>query len=187
MGVINNISFSMPPFALLSEPENIKNEMFCDEKTKLRETCLDNDNLNICRCVHRLKVKLNSIVDLILIDIEDSQTHPFHLHGHKFYVLEMGALNSTVTVAQIKKNKLPLSKNFNRSPVHKDTVVVPNKGFIRLRLKADNPGFWLGHCHFEWHLAIGMGFILQVGEVEQMKKPPQNYAKCHNYMPENMN
>jgi FtsP/CotA-like multicopper oxidase with cupredoxin domain len=185
MAVINNISFAMPEFSLLSEPENIKEEMFCDENTKLNTTCLDNDNHNICRCTHRLKVKLNSIVDLVLIDIEDSQNHPFHLHGHKFYVMEMGSLNSTV--AEVKKHGIPLAKNFNRSPIHKDTVVVPNKGYIRLRLKADNPGFWLAHCHFEWHLAIGMGFILQVGEIGEMKKPPKDYAKCYNYMPNNMN
>jgi FtsP/CotA-like multicopper oxidase with cupredoxin domain len=135
----------MPRFSLLSEPEKIEDDMFCDESTKLSKECLDGVNSNVCRCTHRLKVKLNSIVDLILIDIEDSQTHPFHLHGHKFHVLEMGNLNTTV--GEIRKNGIPLG-NINHTPVHKDTVLVPNKGFVRLRFKADNPGFWLAHCHF---------------------------------------
>jgi hypothetical protein len=145
IGVLNNISFAMPEFALMTEPEKIHDDIFCDEKTKFSKQCLDGVNANICRCTYRIKVKLNSVVDLILIDVEDSQTHPFHLHGHKFYVLEMGSLNSTVD--EIKKNGIPKGK-FNQNPIRKDTVVVPNKGFIRIRFKADNPGFWLAHCHF---------------------------------------
>lgn len=135
----------MPKFSLFSEPEKVREDMFCDDSTKLSMECLSGVNSNICRCTHRLKVKLNSIVDFILIDVEDSQTHPFHLHGHKFHVMEMGTLNSTVD--EIKKRGISLG-NVNDIPVHKDTVLVPNKGFVHLRFKADNPGFWLAHCHF---------------------------------------
>lgn len=144
----------MPSFSLLSELDKITDEMFCDENTKLSKQCLDGVNANICRCTHRLKVRINSLVEFILIDIEDGQTHPFHLHGHKFHVMEMGSLNSTVTVDEIKKHGIPEGKNLNKNPIHKDTVLVPNKGFVRLRFIADNPGFWLAHCHFGRKLLI---------------------------------
>jgi FtsP/CotA-like multicopper oxidase with cupredoxin domain len=47
-------------------------------------------------------------------------------------------------------------------PPLKDTVAVPDGGFVVLRFWADNPGYWLFHCHIEWHEHVGMGVIIQV-------------------------
>ena len=44
------------------------------------------------------------------------------------------------------------------NPIQKDTVPVPDGGFVALRFKADNPGFWLFHCHMAWHNHIWNGF-----------------------------
>lgn len=30
--------------------------------------------------------------------------------------------------------------------------------------------------------SAGMALMIQVGEVEQMKQPPENFPKCHNFM-----
>ena len=38
--------------------------MFCDQFTKPARC----DNSQICNCIHRLKIKLNSIVELIIVD-----------------------------------------------------------------------------------------------------------------------
>ena len=46
----------------------------------------------------------------------------------------------------------------------KDTIQVPRNGYVILRSKLDNPGFWLFHCHIEAHLERGMGLVVQVGE-----------------------
>ena len=40
------------------------------------------------------------------------------------------------------------------------------------------------HCHFEWHMAVGMSLVLQVGETTDMKNPPANFPKCNNYKPD---
>ena len=50
-----------------------------------------------------------------------------------------------------------------KNPILKDTVSVPDAGFTLIRFLADNPGFWLFHCHMLWHSHIGMALILQVG------------------------
>jgi hypothetical protein len=84
IGVMNNISISFPDFSLVSQPEDIDEEMFCDW-SKLNELNRIG-NSSVYQCVHRLKVKLGSIVELLIYDVEDSRIHPFHLHGHKFYV-----------------------------------------------------------------------------------------------------
>lgn len=70
--------------------------------------------------------------------------HPFHLHGHSFYVLGTpGALNLT-------------------DPVLKDTINVPSKGEVAIQWRADNPGRWFFHCHIEWHLATGMARVIEI-------------------------
>lgn len=30
----------------------------------------------------------------------------------------------------------------------KDTISIPSKGYTIFRFKADNPGWWLLHCHY---------------------------------------
>ena len=37
VGVINNISFAFPSFPLLTQPKDIREDLFCDEKHKLPE------------------------------------------------------------------------------------------------------------------------------------------------------
>lgn len=70
--------------------------------------------------------------------------HPFHLHGHSFQVLgKPGALNLT-------------------DPALKDTINIPAKGDLVIQFKANNPGRWFFHCHIEWHIATGMGRVLEV-------------------------
>jgi hypothetical protein len=91
----------------------------------------------------------------------------------------------TVRLAQTmyKTKGLPMSP-LNSAPPLKDTVSVPSRGYTVVRFRADNPGFWLMHCHFEWHMAVGMGLVLQVGDPAQMVKPPPNFPKCGNYLPD---
>jgi FtsP/CotA-like multicopper oxidase with cupredoxin domain len=70
--------------------------------------------------------------------------HPFHLHGHYFYVLgRPEALN-------------------RRDPVQKDTVNVPAYGELVILWQAKNPGRWFFHCHIEWHLEAGMARVIQI-------------------------
>lgn len=157
-GSINNISMVTPHFSLMSQPEEIDESIFCDVSNKNNKKCIENSEL--CTCIHRLKVKLGSIVELVLIDIDDSLTHPFHLHGHKFYVMDMGIFQEPMTAEKIAKRGVPSSGNQNKSPPRKDSILVPNPGYVKVKFRADNPGFWLGHCHFDWHLAIGMKILL---------------------------
>ncbi|CAF0954234.1 unnamed protein product [Brachionus calyciflorus] len=43
-----------------------------------------------------------------------------------------------------------LRRNFDR-PVIKDTVTMPNGGYTIVRFVADNPGYWMFHCHIDTH------------------------------------
>jgi FtsP/CotA-like multicopper oxidase with cupredoxin domain len=79
--------------------------------------------------------------------------HPFHLHGYQLHVTGLGQLtdNSTLTVDRVKQMLAFQPATYRlraRKHVIKDTISIPSKGFTIFRLKAENPGFWLLHCHF---------------------------------------
>jgi hypothetical protein len=42
-------------------------------------------------------------------------------------------------------------------------------------------GFWFFHCHIEFHMNIGMGLLIQVGNPNDMPKVPKNFPKCGNW------
>jgi len=111
--------------------------------------------------------------------------HPFHLHGHAFRVVAMERLSNTTEPEDVKqRDEAGLIFRQTRNAVIKDTVTVPDGGFTILRFRADNPGFWLFHCHITFHVEIGMGLILQVGNRSEMLSPPKDFPKCGNYIPE---
>lgn len=73
--------------------------------------------------------------------------------------------------------------NETQYPTVKDTIAVPSGGFARIRFKASNPGYWFFHCHYEWHMHVGMRAIVRVGQKSDMKTPPKDFPKCGNYLP----
>jgi FtsP/CotA-like multicopper oxidase with cupredoxin domain len=105
-------------------------------------------------------------IDLIINNLDDG-SHPFHLHGHSFYVLashksERG-WGSYSPWSEAASNAVP-EFNLNR-PLRKDTVSVPRRGFVVLRFRADNTGLWMLHCHVLAHLGSGMAIGVEVGGV----------------------
>lgn len=206
IGAINNLSFSYPSFPPLTQPElinddntlNADNDLltFCDTNRKPRRC----DELEQCPCTHRLKLRLNATVELIIVDEAHTisrMNHPFHLHGFAFHVMDMGQHPEGVPLTAALVQRMLLTRTFDsvmgsgktrsddpeRIPALKDTMSIPSRGYVRVRFLADNPGFWFMHCHFEWHMAIGMAIVVQVGETNQMVPPPTDFPKCSNYVP----
>ncbi|KAJ6671736.1 L-ASCORBATE OXIDASE [Salix viminalis] len=109
-----------------------------------------------------------STVDVILQNANAlaenvSETHPWHLHGHDFWVLGYG--EGRFTEAE--------EKRFNmKNPPYRNTAVIFPYGWTALRFVADNPGVWAFHCHIEPHLHLGMGVVLAEG-VHRVPKIPQ--------------
>lgn len=59
---LNHISMKLPSFPLLSQRHLIKPDQFCNSSTV--EGC----EKDFCACTHVLRVKVNSVVELVLID-----------------------------------------------------------------------------------------------------------------------
>uniref|UniRef100_U5EZN5 Putative laccase 2 n=1 Tax=Corethrella appendiculata TaxID=1370023 RepID=U5EZN5_9DIPT len=191
VGAVSNISFAFPSFPVLTQPEDITDDTFC-HPLNLPEKC---NGRRLCTCTQNLFIELNSTVELTIVDKTtaiNNVNHPFHLHGYQFYVTEMFQLKSKegniIPMSVDIAKRMDLTKSFpqhefTEPPPYKDTVSIPSKGLVKLRFRATNPGFWLMHCHFEWHTAVGMSILLQVGETSEHVKPPENFPKCGNYVP----
>lgn len=124
-------------------------------------------------------------------------THPFHLHGHDFYVLDMvpqspGKPMTVEHITEVVQNGrfdevFGQHRKGGRSILNapsKDTVQIPSSGLVRLRFNSTNAGFWLMHCHIDWHFSVGMGFVFQVGDTDEMAPTPENFPTCYDYAPD---
>ncbi|CAG7726388.1 unnamed protein product [Allacma fusca] len=178
---LNFISHVMPLSPPMTQPESIHEIRKCNESS-MKVNC----TVDYCECTHWLNVKLNSIVEIILVDrgYTFDANHPFHLHGHAFRVVGMERLGKSTEpwIIQERDAKQSVLRKRVNAPI-KDTVTVPDGGYTILRFRADNPGYWFFHCHITFHVEVGMGLIIQVGEPEQMLKSPEHFPKCGNYIP----
>ena len=74
----------------------------------------------------------------MVINSNDNADHPFHLHGHTFWVI--------ATSERPDAEKL-YAANYAR----RDTVTIPANGWVKIGFVADNPGIWAAHCHIGAH------------------------------------
>jgi len=111
------------------------------------------------------QVTAGSWTDIVLNNLDD-KTHPFHLHGHSFYVVSSHEPSRPGAYEAYNPydGQAPGGAYNLINPLRKDTVSVPARGYVVLRFKADNPGLWLFHCHVAWHQAVGMGMALEVSD-----------------------
>lgn len=72
------------------------------------------------RCLHVIKLKLNSIVELVLVNVDDQIAHPVHLHGHKFHIIDMGVFDKKPPFGFIRNGGIP--DITHKNPPYKDTV-----------------------------------------------------------------
>jgi len=131
-----------------------------------------NPNATVSDGLYRLQ--FGSVVDVVLQNANmlapnKSETHPWHLHGHDFWVLGYG-------IGRFDPAVHPASYNL-KDPILKNTVAVHPYGWTALRFKADNPGVWAFHCHIESHFFMGMGIVFEEG-VDRVAQLPQQIMGC---------
>jgi FtsP/CotA-like multicopper oxidase with cupredoxin domain len=128
-------------------------------------------------------------VDIVVNNIDD-KGHPFHLvksiilpsfcswltssvqHGHDFYVLTRHAFPRRAgyrtynpydpASASEEADLLSYPKPNMENPPLKDTIHIPRRGYVILRIRAENIGLWFFHCHITWHSGTGMAMGLDI-------------------------
>ena len=116
----------------------------------------------------------NQLVDIVIQNTVATngvcESHPFHLHGHKFWIHSHGT-----DLYDASSNLLSTIPN----PISRDSLILyatsynhltPNRtaanylkpcGWVKIRVLANNPGLWLLHCHIGSHLFMGMGVVIK--------------------------
>ena len=44
-------------------------------------------------------------------------------------------------------------------------------------------GYWFMHCHFLFHIAIGMNLVIHVGTQADLPPVPPNFPTCGHHLP----
>ncbi|KAJ3154913.1 ferroxidase fet3 [Geranomyces michiganensis] len=112
----------------------------------------------------------NKVIQVI-VNNNDGGSHPFHLHGHRFQIVQRN------TSFYDPSQPPPLMSN----PVRRDIIQIPDMGSAVFQFRADNPGVWAFHCHIEWHMQTGLFavFIEAPLQMQQSIKVPQVvYDQC---------
>ncbi|KAF9772164.1 hypothetical protein IL306_010148 [Fusarium sp. DS 682] len=92
-------------------------------------------------------------IDISINNFDDG-AHPFHLHGHKFFLLLQGRDGYPPAAADLPQY---LEKhNLLENPLRRDTLTVEGYAWAVIRVVLDNPGLWAFHCHNTWHAESGM-------------------------------
>lgn len=123
-------------------------------------------------------------VDIILQNM-DENSHPFHLHGTRMWVLGQGhgyfpGYEAFGLLPEGKGLLHPANRTVIRNPLKRDTITVENFGWVLLRFVADNPGVWLFHCHVIWHSEAGMGmqFLSRIDDLRGLQVPEEARKLC---------
>ncbi|GAV86814.1 Cu-oxidase domain-containing protein/Cu-oxidase_2 domain-containing protein/Cu-oxidase_3 domain-containing protein [Cephalotus follicularis] len=177
---VNNVSYNLPrtPY-LIALKENLSHTFHQSSPPDKYDIAnydiyavRNNTNATSSDSIYRLEY--NSIVDVILqnantMNPNNSETHPWHLHGHDFWVLGYG-------IGKFDMNNDPKKYNLV-NPIMKNTVPLHPYGWTALRFKADNPGVWAFHCHIESHFYMGMGVVFEEG-IDKVGKLPSSIMGC---------
>jgi FtsP/CotA-like multicopper oxidase with cupredoxin domain len=94
-----------------------------------------------------------SVIDILVQNFDDG-SHPFHLHGNKFWILGAGH-------GYPPPNFLDTVELGNL--LRRDTASLEAFGWLAVRWVADNRGVWAWHCHNMWHAEAGLGMVFGVG------------------------
>ncbi|KAA8543847.1 hypothetical protein F0562_021976 [Nyssa sinensis] len=153
---LNNISFALPKTALLQahffgQANGVYTTDFpTTPLMPFNYTGTPPNNTMVANGTKVAVLPFNTTVEVVLqgTSILGAESHPLHLHGYNFFVVGQGFGN-------FDPNKDPANFNFV-DPVERNTVGVPSGGWLAIRFRADNPGVWLMHCHFDVHLSWGL-------------------------------
>ena len=198
---INGRLFKSPTFSLATQPDEITRDSL--------DLCPDTDYscFDGCLCTHMVELPFGKTVRFVLTSIGE-QTHPIHLHGHSFWVVESGYGYYDRQTGFIEKSTNSLSclkdqSDFNKtddqpcttvrwrdgyrpkislnsSTPRMDTILVPAGGYVVIQFRSDNPGYWFFHCHIQEHLLEGMAMIVAVDPSRQ-NPPPNGMRTCGDF------
>ena len=209
---LNGLNFRFPnePLQLATSPDDISTLCTlagrdnCDQQNKI----VSPD----CLCTYVREIKSDESYRFVFSATGPNRSassmsnwnfaHPVHLHGHSFYVTEIGFGNYSSTERVVNATEkidctgqyictdpkwapgmdpdIGKSGRINRNAPLKDTVLIPAGGYAIVYFISNNPGYWFLHCHIEVHQLEGMSVVINEGK-ENHNPPPENIGDCGSF------
>jgi len=180
---INNIQFDIETLKspLLSQEMDLDPKLFCNTSyTTNAELCDPATDENGCACFHVLHVDVGDLVEIFLINPagEKPIAHPIHFHGYYHDVIASGPIPETNPMEYVKMQNE--NGNIERNldfPPRKDSIQTRPGEFLVTRFLADNPGYWIMHCHISFDVIEGQALVFKVGDTQDWSIP-QDFPQC---------
>ncbi|KAK1752643.1 multicopper like protein [Echria macrotheca] len=117
------------------------------------------------------------VVDILLYSLDEG-SHPFHLHGHQFWILQKGS--GPFDWGNYYTNIKPSDPRTVANALRRDTLTIEPYAWALIRFVADNPGLWALHCHITWHMEAGLlaQFMSRADVLRTMEVPRDVRALC---------
>ncbi|KAB5517485.1 multicopper like protein [Coniochaeta sp. 2T2.1] len=93
------------------------------------------------------------VVDVLIYSLDEG-SHPFHLHGHQFWILQEGS--GFFDWTNYYKSIMPSDPKAVGNALRRDTLTIKPYAWALIRFVADYPGLWALHCHIAWHMEAGL-------------------------------
>jgi L-ascorbate oxidase len=155
----NNATFDMTGLKNLSRP--LLEDLYHGDETNLPHDIVYN-------------VSHNQLVDIIIQNTVAlngvCESHPMHMHGHKFWIHSYGTniydpsvnVQPDTTDPGLRDSLMVYASSYayfssDRSPTNHRKPC----GWTKLRMLANNPGLWMFHCHIGAHSYMGMNVLIK--------------------------
>jgi L-ascorbate oxidase len=99
------------------------------------------------------------------------EIHPWHVHLHNLWVLGFGEPGTTWSSRDVASYD-------TTTAVHRNTFMLYPQSWTAVRVRFDNPGAAMFHCHILAHLHMGMTFVVAVGGAEDVPCAPSGETFC---------
>ena len=100
-----------------------------------------------------------------------SEEHPWHLHGHSFWVIGSGPgkYNESLDLSREPRILRDTTTLYPYSGAYFQDKIRPGDpcGWKVIRFRADNPGVWPLHCHITAHMIMGMMVVFKESPIIQ--------------------
>ncbi|CEL08619.1 hypothetical protein ASPCAL11767 [Aspergillus calidoustus] len=96
--------------------------------------------------------------------------HPFHAHGRHYYDIGGGdgLYNATANEERLKDTH-PIQRDTSvLYRYRKNTEVLAPSGWRAWRIRVENAGVWMYHCHVLQHMVMGMQTVFTFGDREDV-------------------
>lgn len=135
--------------------------------------------------------QVGEIIDVVLVNeptgtVGGFDVHPWHLHGGHAYDLGSGpgmydaaaneAKLASLGYKPVLRDTVQLYKYGDTNLVGDTAAVYTPQGWRAWRLRVEDAGVWMMHCHLQYHMLMGMQTVWVMGNASEITAIAEPYV-----------